>query len=112
MKERAVHEHAGGLARRSNPDGHRKIRQIGTRNKFRFTGEALDPGTGLYYLRARYYDPTVGRFLTPDEFPALASKALSFNRYIYVNNDPLDLTDHSGNFWGFDDFVGTVGGGL
>jgi hypothetical protein len=31
--------------------------QLGTRNKFRFTGEALDPGTQLYYLRARYYDP-------------------------------------------------------
>jgi len=31
--------------------------QRGIEDKFRFTGEALDPGTGLYYLRARYYDP-------------------------------------------------------
>jgi RHS repeat-associated protein len=41
---------------------------VGTKNKFRFTGEALDPGTGLYYLRARYYDPSVGRFLSKDPF--------------------------------------------
>jgi len=40
--------------------------QLGTKNKFRFTGEALDPGTQLYYLRARYYDPSVGRLNSRD----------------------------------------------
>src|SRR6266851_2321199 len=96
MKERAVHEHAGGLARRSNPDGHRKIRQIGTRNKFRFTGEALDPGTGLYYLRARYYDPSVGRFISKDPLAGTAALPLTRNRFAYVLSNPVRFKDSSG----------------
>ena len=42
---------------------------VGTKNKFRFTGEALDPGTQLYYLRARYYDPSVGTKAPDDSCP-------------------------------------------
>jgi len=38
------------------------IDPLGTKDKFKFAGEALDPQTGLYYLRARYYDPAVGRY--------------------------------------------------
>lgn len=68
----------------------------GTRNKFRFAGEALDPGTGLYYLRARYHDSTVGRFITRDSLPAIASLPLSANRFTYVDNNPVNLTDPSG----------------
>ncbi len=44
---------------------------VGTKNKFRFTGQALDPGTGLYFLRARYYDSTSGRLMGKDPFPGL-----------------------------------------
>ena len=35
-------------------------------NPFRYSGEYFDEETGFYYLRARYYDPTIGRFLTED----------------------------------------------
>lgn len=35
-------------------------------NPFRYTGRRLDPETGLYYYRARYYSPTLGRFLQTD----------------------------------------------
>jgi len=70
--------------------------QIGTKNKFRFTGEALDPATQLYYLRARYYDPSVGRFLVQDLLPGFARLVLSRNRYIYALSNPIRNVDRAG----------------
>jgi RHS repeat-associated protein len=69
---------------------------VGTKNKFRFTGEALDPGTQLYYLRARYYDPSIARFFIRDRAPAVARAPLSLNRYQYVLSNPVRLRDPSG----------------
>src|SRR5207244_545530 len=69
---------------------------VGTKNKFRFTGEALDPGTGLYYLRARYYDPSVGRFLVPDPLRGSTRDPLGLNLYVYALSNPLRYTDHTG----------------
>jgi RHS repeat-associated protein len=62
---------------------------LGTKEKLKFTGNALDPGTALYYLRARYYDPTIGRFISKDP---LATR----NPYSYADNNPVLLTDPSG----------------
>jgi RHS repeat-associated protein len=70
--------------------------QLGTKNKFRYTGEALDPGTQLYYLRARYYDPSVGRFLSRDAFEGLVIQPISLNRFPYVLNNPMRFVDASG----------------
>jgi RHS repeat-associated protein len=58
---------------------------------FRFAGEYQDIESGLYYLRARNYDPTTGQFLTRD--PMVAS---SRNPYAYVNSNPLNARDPSG----------------
>ena len=69
---------------------------VGTKNKFRFTGEALDPGTGLYYLRARYYDPTTGRFVGRDPFLGVLRLPLSLNRYQYGLENPVRYTDPRG----------------
>jgi RHS repeat-associated protein len=69
---------------------------VRTKNKFRFTGQALDPGTGLYYLRARYYDPSVGRFISRDPVGGLSRVPLSNNRYAYTLNNPLHFVDPSG----------------
>jgi RHS repeat-associated protein len=60
---------------------------------FRYTGQRLDPETGLYYLRARYYDPGNGRFLQND--PVGVDGGL--NLYAYVGNNPLNLIDPSGH---------------
>jgi RHS repeat-associated protein len=69
-----------------------------TRNRFRYIGEQQDPETGLYFLRARYYDADLGRFLTKDGFPGYARSPLSHNPYIYGRNNPLSYTDRSGRY--------------
>ena len=62
---------------------------------FRYTGEPLD-ASGLTYLRARYYDPSIGRFMSRDPFAGFASSPLSLNRYRYVENTPATWSDPSG----------------
>ncbi len=66
---------------------------------FKFTGRRLDPETGCYYYRARYYcadDKRGGRFLQTDPVGYTAD----LNLYTYVGNDPIDRTDPTGNDWG------------
>jgi RHS repeat-associated protein len=60
-----------------------------TENAVSFTGHQFDAATGLFYARARYYDPTLGRFLSEDP-------VLSLNRYAYVANDPTNQVDPTG----------------
>jgi len=62
---------------------------------FRYTGEPSD-ASGLTYLRARFYDPSIGRFMSRDPFPGFSSSPLSLNRYTYANNNPSTLSDPSG----------------
>ena len=61
-------------------------------NPYRYTGRRLDAQWGVYYYRARYYDPQIGRFLETD--PAWFVD--STNLYAYVGNNPLNATDPTG----------------
>lgn len=63
-----------------------------TGSAFQFAGRRMDADTGLYYYRARYYSPTLGRFLQPDPI----GTAGGLNLYAYVGNDPLNGTDPMG----------------
>lgn len=64
-------------------------------NPIQFTGQYLDSATGLYHLRARQYDPTIGRFLQPD--PRSAPLRHPYvGTYAYAENRPTLLTDPSG----------------
>jgi len=65
-------------------------------NDFLFTGEQMDAETGLIYLRARYYDPETGRFISRDPFTGFASVPPSLNRYTYGYNNPVLFADPSG----------------
>ena len=62
--------------------------------RFRFAGAEYDQETGLYYMRARYYDPALGRFLSED--PIGIDGGL--NLYAYAGNDPTNRSDPSGLF--------------
>jgi RHS repeat-associated protein len=62
-------------------------------NPFQYTGREYDSETGLYYYRARYYDPQIGRFISED--PMNTSAGLNF--YQYALNNPIDLSYPTGN---------------
>ena len=62
----------------------------------RFTGEVADPESGLTYLRARYYDPRTGTFLSRDPLAPALDDPLTFNRYQYVGRNPVNRRDPSG----------------
>lgn len=63
-----------------------------------FTNGLPDPLTGLIFLRSRWYSPQLGRFLTRDGAEIVTSDAQSINRYTYVQNDPVNKTDPTGQF--------------
>ncbi len=68
----------------------------GSSKHYGYTGEETDEETGLIYLRARYYDPYLGRFISADPFWGRLEEPASQNRYVYVQNNPLMYTDPSG----------------
>ena len=73
-----------------------------TGTEFGFDGYQYDAETGLYHKQNRYYDPRLGRFLSPDPLGQAAGK----NVYAYVRDDPLDNVDPLG-LW-----QATISGGL
>jgi len=77
----------------------------------RFTGEENDD-TGLIFLRARYYNPGVGRFVSRDPFPMDAMDTQSVNRYVYVKNNPTNYVDPSGEVALWDDLAFAAAGAL
>ncbi len=67
-------------------------------NSIRYAGEFYDSQTGLYYLRARYYDPYIGRFISEDSYWGEDINPLSLNLYTYCTNDPIQHIDPSGHW--------------
>ena len=75
-------------------------------NPFRYCGEYYDSSSGIYYLRARYYDPATSRMLSEDSVWSSKVKLangqeiddpLSLNLYTYCHNDPINFIDPSGH---------------
>ena len=74
-----------------------------TPNNYLYRGEQYDPDLGLYYLRARYYDPATGRFMsrdpnTPRPFSSngIPTDPKYLHNYLYANGDPVNLIDPRG----------------
>jgi len=66
-------------------------------NEFKYAGQIYDSETGLYYLRARYYDPTTGRFISKDSNEGNIVNPLSLNLYTYCENNPVNYVDPTGH---------------
>lgn len=94
---RQLTDHSGAvtLARSYDPFGN-GLEQVGAgQSTFGYTGEQMDP-TGLVFLRARYYNPGSGRFLTADSIIPDPLRSGGWNRYAYVGNNPINQVDPSG----------------
>jgi RHS repeat-associated protein len=93
---------------------------LGGKNKFRFTGEAVDPGTGLVFLRARYYDPAIGKFLSRNQTSGTAEFPMSSHSYLYGIANPGRFIDRTGHdigdmisgFFGLKNLQGQKGAAL
>ncbi len=70
---------------------------VGTQNKFRYTAQALDPATGLYFLRARYYDQSLA--ITEQKPTCRIGSVTSYAQSILLRREnPADFADPSGKF--------------
>jgi RHS repeat-associated protein len=65
---------------------------------YRFTGAELDATTGLYHMHARFYDPTIGRWLSEDPVQHKHFEPATLNFYTYVQSNPTGLVDPDGEF--------------
>jgi RHS repeat-associated protein len=65
-------------------------------NPYQFAGQALDPATGLYNLRARDMDPRTGRFVSRDPIDGETDNPLTLHHYLYAGANPVDNTDPLG----------------
>ena len=72
------------------------IAKTGESLGYGYAGERQDPLTGLVFLRARWYAPAIGRFLTPDRYGATSEDPRTVHRYAYVSSNPLNHVDPTG----------------
>ncbi|MDD6027672.1 MAG: FG-GAP-like repeat-containing protein [Bacteroidales bacterium] len=75
-----------------------------------YCGHEMLPEYGLIDMRGRVYDPTVGRFLSCDNYVQEPDNSQNFNRYSYCLNNPLRYTDPTGEFWNL--IIGAAIGGV
>jgi RHS repeat-associated protein len=73
-----------------------RVQSTTAREELGYIGERHDAETGLLFLNARYYDPVVGRFISPDTFDP-TRPGVGVNRYAYAGNNPINNADPGGN---------------
>ena len=67
-----------------------------TPNNYLYRGEQYDQDLGLYYLRARYYNPATGRFLSKDPEDGKSGDPKTLHKYLYAGGDPVNAWDPTG----------------
>jgi RHS repeat-associated protein len=90
------------------PFGNTTVTSGSSANPYQYTGREND-GTGVYFYRARYYSPTLQRFISEDPIGMLGSGP---NLYAYANNNPVSLEDPSGTDPLSGGIIGAVVGGF
>ncbi len=98
------------------PYGAILARQGSTPNPFTYNARdgVRDDGNGLYYMRARYYAPSLGRFIQKDQiFEGVLQDTQSLNRHAFVQGNPILRVDPTGRLFGWDNVIaGLVGAAL
>ncbi|MER8409668.1 Tox-REase-5 domain-containing protein, partial [Mesorhizobium sp. M1307] len=93
---RMVTDAAGAIVEQTNYASYGERLNTGFQTQKSYIGERFDPETGLLYLNARYMDPLLGRFISPDDWdPTLPG--VGTNRYAYARNDPVNRSDANGH---------------
>jgi RHS repeat-associated protein len=103
----------GGLAihaRAFDPFGGVAVERTTEPTERTFAGHPFESGSGLYYMKARWYDPITGRFQSVDPVVRDMSVPQSMNGYSYVENNPVNMIDPTG-MEGTNDLKGLTGGG-
>jgi RHS repeat-associated protein/uncharacterized repeat protein (TIGR01451 family) len=94
---RALADASGTVTDHYRYDSYGDAEHIGsTVNPYQYTGQQFDALTGLYSLRARYYDPNTGRFLSRDRAAIVIHDPVELNRYAYARSNPIRYSDPSG----------------
>ena len=93
----AITDSSGNVVNKYSYDEYGKVlnQEEAIPNPFKYVGRfgVMDEGNGLLYMRARFYDPEVGRFISKDPIGFAGG---DLNLYAYVANDPINFVDPSG----------------
>ena len=82
---------------RYKPWGETRYTYGTTPTTFRYTGQREEASLGLYWYGSRWYSPGLGRFVSPDTIIPQPGSPMAWDRYGYVNSNPVRYTDPSGN---------------
>jgi len=95
---RNVTDMSGAIVEATNYATYGEQLNTGFQTQKGYIGERFDPETGLLYLNARYMDPVLGRFISPDDWDP-TKEGVGTNRYAYAQNDPVNKSDQNGHGW-------------
>lgn len=103
---RQLTNQAGAISFAQNYDPYGVVTQTSgsSHTDYGFTGESYGDSTQLIYLRARYYNPSDGRFTARDTFAGYIGQPQTQNRFSYTQNNPIRYTDPTGHY-SWEDFV-------
>ncbi len=95
---RTLTNEAGRITDRYSYDAYGNLleKEGNTENEFLYTGEQYNANTGLYYLCARYMNPSTGTFISMDSYQGSVYDPVSLHKYLYANANPVMYTDPSG----------------
>jgi RHS repeat-associated protein len=98
MNERTLTDQSGTISDQYSYDAYGKTTHASgsNANPYQYKGQQYDSATALYNLRARYYTPTQGRFLSRDTASFDTKNPVELNRYVYTGDEPVNRTDPRG----------------